>query len=483
MEGSKLKLAELNAHLICVLCGGYLIDATSIVECLHSFCRTCIIHYLHTSNYCPVCEVLVHKKRPLEHIRPDNTLQDIVYKTVPGLFKEEMRRRREFYDNIKNRTGNDTSENIPREGSRIVFSSDEMFSLCIQFSSREAGKDTFREKVIFEDCRYLLCPAGVSIQHLKKFIKLKFSLPDRYKVDCFCGEELLDDHYTLVDVAYITGWRRDSVLQITYAFYGNPAKRPSVSDTAQLLVVSDDTCSNGCVSSVTNIGSDDECFEDSGCEVNDSQISHDESALSDIVDQQETCCGIDLSMKTMKKNSEREKNTNRNNNNNANADDSPTSKQSESSSKSYMTSYVTFLGQRVSSSNTPMKLPLRSPTAASTPNDDKPTIDLDDSGHVSDDSKQNPISPSLQNNNYMILPNKSTVQDKPLTLKIRKPSSDLADGTKSDIVVPEMSGDKHAKCIGVCNGHEVNAVKSKSDKLLLRLSRDGDSNNYTASMS
>jgi hypothetical protein len=54
---------------------------------------------------------------------------------------------------------------------------------------------------------------------------------------------------------------------------------------------------------VTNIGSDDECFEDSGCEVNDSQISYDESALSDIVDQQENCCGIDLSMKTMRRNS------------------------------------------------------------------------------------------------------------------------------------------------------------------------------------
>lgn len=480
MEGSKLKLAELNAHLICVLCGGYLIDATSIVECLHSFCRTCIIHYLHTSNYCPVCEVLVHKKRPLEHIRPDNTLQDIVYKTVPGLFKEEMKRRREFYDNIKISDGSDTSENIPKEGTRIVFSSDEMFSLCLQFSSRVTDKETFTEK--FEDCRYLLCPAGVSIQHIKKFIKLKFSLPERYEVDCFCGEELLNDYYTLVDVAYITGWKRDSVLQITYAFYGNPAKRPctSVSDTAQLLVVSDDTCSNGCVSSVTNIGSDDECFEDSGCEVNDSQISHDESALSDIVDQQETCCGIDLSMKTMNKNIGREKATS--SNSNATADEFPTSKQSESSSKSYMTSYVTFLGQRVSSSNTPMKLPLRSPTAASTPIDDISTSNLDDSGHVSDDSKQNPLSPSVQNNNYMILPNKTTVQDKQLTLKIRKPSSDL-DASKSDNAELEMSGDKHAKCIGVCNGHAVNAVKSKSDKLLLRLSRDGDSNNYTASMS
>ena len=32
-----------------------------------------------------------------------------------------------------------------------------------------------------------------------------------FQVDCFCGEELLDDHYTLVDVAYITGWRRVSM--------------------------------------------------------------------------------------------------------------------------------------------------------------------------------------------------------------------------------------------------------------------------------
>jgi len=32
----KLSLADLNTHLVCVLCGGYLIDATTIIECLHS---------------------------------------------------------------------------------------------------------------------------------------------------------------------------------------------------------------------------------------------------------------------------------------------------------------------------------------------------------------------------------------------------------------------------------------------------------------
>ena len=31
-----MKLQDLNAHIMCVLCGGYLVDATTIVECLHS---------------------------------------------------------------------------------------------------------------------------------------------------------------------------------------------------------------------------------------------------------------------------------------------------------------------------------------------------------------------------------------------------------------------------------------------------------------
>jgi hypothetical protein len=34
--GRKPRVRDLNAYLICVLCGGYYVDATTIVECLHS---------------------------------------------------------------------------------------------------------------------------------------------------------------------------------------------------------------------------------------------------------------------------------------------------------------------------------------------------------------------------------------------------------------------------------------------------------------
>lgn len=34
--GHKVRLAKLNEQLTCKLCGGYFIDATTIIECLHS---------------------------------------------------------------------------------------------------------------------------------------------------------------------------------------------------------------------------------------------------------------------------------------------------------------------------------------------------------------------------------------------------------------------------------------------------------------
>lgn len=35
-EPSRTQLKSLNPHLLCVLCAGYYIDPTTIVECLHS---------------------------------------------------------------------------------------------------------------------------------------------------------------------------------------------------------------------------------------------------------------------------------------------------------------------------------------------------------------------------------------------------------------------------------------------------------------
>ena len=70
-----------------------------------SVCKTCIVNHVQAgtpqSTKCPVCEVVIHKTRPLASMRLDKTLQDIVFKLVPGLYEKEVERRRAFHEKRK----------------------------------------------------------------------------------------------------------------------------------------------------------------------------------------------------------------------------------------------------------------------------------------------------------------------------------------------------------------------------------------------
>ncbi|KAK6300411.1 hypothetical protein J4Q44_G00285090 [Coregonus suidteri] len=157
MQPSRLKITELNPNLICPLCVGYFIDATTIVECLHSFCKTCIVAFLETNKFCPRCDVQVHKTCPQLSIRSDKTLQDIVYKLVPGLFKE----------------GDNTNSK-----------------------------------------RFLQCPAAMTVLHLAKFLRSKMDIPNNLTV--LYADEPLKDYYTLMDIAYMYSWRRNGPSPLQY---------------------------------------------------------------------------------------------------------------------------------------------------------------------------------------------------------------------------------------------------------------------------
>uniref|UniRef100_A0A670JDU9 Polycomb group ring finger 2 n=1 Tax=Podarcis muralis TaxID=64176 RepID=A0A670JDU9_PODMU len=188
---TRIKITELNPHLMCALCGGYFIDATTIVECLHSFCKTCIVRYLETNKYCPMCDVQVHKTRPLLSIRSDKTLQDIVYKLVPGLFKDEMKRRRDFYAayplaDVPNGSNEDRGEVSEQEKGNLT--DDEIVSLSIEFYEgiREENKGTVENGNTEKDknsMRFLRCPAAMTIMHLAKFLRNKMDVPSKYKVE------------------------------------------------------------------------------------------------------------------------------------------------------------------------------------------------------------------------------------------------------------------------------------------------------------
>uniref|UniRef100_A0A8C6S925 Bmi1 polycomb ring finger oncogene 1a n=1 Tax=Neogobius melanostomus TaxID=47308 RepID=A0A8C6S925_9GOBI len=209
---TRIKITELNPHLMCVLCGGYFIDATTIIECLHSFCKMCIVRYLETSKYCPICDVQVHKTKPLLNIRSDKTLQDIVYNWSQDCSKvNEMKRRRDFY-------ADHPVDGDGRRRKRII-TDDEIISLSIEFfdpTRMGVGPEGKQAKEQLANKRYLQCPAAMTVMHLRKFLRSKMDIPNSYQVDVMYEDEPLKDYYTLMDIAYIYTWRRNGPLPLKY---------------------------------------------------------------------------------------------------------------------------------------------------------------------------------------------------------------------------------------------------------------------------
>lgn len=88
---TSIKLSDLTDFICCSICQGFLIDATTISECLHTFCKTCIVkHIKNDNNECPKCNTIIHQRRPLDYIMQDRNKQDIVYKLVPQLYASEL---------------------------------------------------------------------------------------------------------------------------------------------------------------------------------------------------------------------------------------------------------------------------------------------------------------------------------------------------------------------------------------------------------
>jgi polycomb group RING finger protein 4 len=240
MNTSGIKVADLNPYLLCSLCSGYMIEASTIIECLHSYCRTCIYRYLdsESNKYCPVCDVQIHKTKPLLNVRPDKTLQNLIYKLVPGLLKDEMKRRQDFFAQNPSIDPSVLSINLPDEHHHVIdynkpvlcisSNKQDCISLCLELSDRLPplakmhlvglkGLKSSSEKI--RDQRYLLCPSALTVGHLQRFLREKFDLPKTLKVDIYHSDEILKEVYTLKEIANIYTWRQVDPLKLFYVIY------------------------------------------------------------------------------------------------------------------------------------------------------------------------------------------------------------------------------------------------------------------------
>ncbi|XP_024211669.1 polycomb group RING finger protein 3 isoform X3 [Pan troglodytes] len=158
-------------------------------------CRSCLVKYLEENNTCPTCRIVIHQSHPLQYIGHDRTMQDIVYKLVPGLQEAEMRKQREFYHklgmevpgDIKGETcsakqhldshrngetkaddssNKEAAEEKPEEDNDY-HRSDEQVSICLECNS---------SKLRGLKRKWIRCSAQATVLHLKKFIAKKLNL-------------------------------------------------------------------------------------------------------------------------------------------------------------------------------------------------------------------------------------------------------------------------------------------------------------------
>ncbi|XP_019358297.1 PREDICTED: polycomb group RING finger protein 6 isoform X2 [Gavialis gangeticus] len=192
-----INLSELNPYILCSICKGYFIDATTITECLHTFCKSCIVRHFYYSNRCPKCNIVVHQTQPLYNIRLDRQLQDIVYKLVVNLEEREKKQMHDFYKERGLEVPKPAipqpvpvSRGRPRKvlGSVFRIPPELDVSLLLEFIGANEGTGNFKPL----EKKFVRVSGEATIGHVEKFLRRKMDL------DPACQDGLLVLHYGLV---------------------------------------------------------------------------------------------------------------------------------------------------------------------------------------------------------------------------------------------------------------------------------------------
>jgi polycomb group RING finger protein 3 len=132
------------------------------------------VKHLEDNNSCPTCQIVIHQSHPLQYISFDRTMQDIVYKLVPDLQDNEIKRERDFYrvrglpcpKDIPPNAGEMEEERPPldQHAESDYHRLDEQVNVCLECTN--ANLKTLKR-------RFIRCSSQATITHLKKFIAKK----------------------------------------------------------------------------------------------------------------------------------------------------------------------------------------------------------------------------------------------------------------------------------------------------------------------
>ncbi|KAJ6653587.1 hypothetical protein lerEdw1_009085 [Lerista edwardsae] len=236
---------DFNPYITCCLCKGYLIKPTTVTECLHTFCKSCIVQHFEDSNDCPRCGNQVHETNPLEMLRLDNTLEEIIFKLVPGLRERELHCEAEFWrknkpqengeeENPKSENPKEDEDEDEKEEDKDYHRSDPQIAICLDCLRNNGQSGDNVVKGLMK--KFIRCSTRVTVGTIKKFLSLKLKLPSSYekhgrsysemtfmtlgvinydlwyfsffllKLDVLCNGEIMGKDHTM-EFIYMTRWR------------------------------------------------------------------------------------------------------------------------------------------------------------------------------------------------------------------------------------------------------------------------------------
>ncbi|KAM9462654.1 polycomb group RING finger protein 5-B isoform 1-T1 [Clarias gariepinus] len=205
---------EFNHFITCYVCKGYLIKPTTVTECLHTFCKSCIVQHFEDSNDCPKCGIQVHETNPLEMLRLDNTLEEIIFKLVPGLREKEEQQEIEFWKKNKSKENNGDDgpeckrmkldDDIDDGGDGDYHRNDPQIAICLDClrNNGQIGENIVKGLMK----KFIRCSTRVTVGTIKKFLSLKLKLPSSYELDVLCNGEIMGKDHTM-EFIYMTRWR------------------------------------------------------------------------------------------------------------------------------------------------------------------------------------------------------------------------------------------------------------------------------------
>ncbi|KAK3563651.1 hypothetical protein QTP86_032831, partial [Hemibagrus guttatus] len=159
-------------------------------------CKSCIVQHFEESNECPECGIQVHETNPLEMLRLDKTLEEIIFKLVPGLREKGPRAKRARVSE---------EEEDREEGERGDYHrNDPQIAICLDClrNNGQSGESTVKGLMK----KFIRCSTRVTVGTIKKFLCVKLKLPSSYELDVLCNGEIMGKDHTL-EFIYRTRWR------------------------------------------------------------------------------------------------------------------------------------------------------------------------------------------------------------------------------------------------------------------------------------